>query len=168
MVGMLVGGALHGFYLRNEKQLLPVGRESESFDVSLVPGELFAFRTVRIHLPHLAAAAFVAEESDFLAVFNPDGLAFLPAVAGDLSVAAAIGIHDKQLVVALVFRYAIIRHRIHHFFPVRRYVHTADTSHGPQSFRGHATVFDPDVRLPDKVLITGLLHVHIRSRIAST
>ena len=37
-VGMLVGGALYGFYLRNEKQLLAVGRESESFDVSLRTG----------------------------------------------------------------------------------------------------------------------------------
>ena len=48
---MLVGGALHGFYLRNEKQLLPVGRESESFDVSLVPGELLSL----IHISPTAA-----------------------------------------------------------------------------------------------------------------
>ena len=149
-VGMLVGGALHGFYLRNEKQLLAVGRESESFDVSLVPGELFAFRTVRVHLPHLAAAAFVAEESDFLAVFNPDGLAFLPAVAGDLSVAAAIGIHDKQLVVALVFRYAVIGYRVSNLFLVGRYGYAADTAHCPKRFGRHALTFNLYIRSFDK------------------
>ena len=150
---MFVGSALYGFYLGNEKQFLAVGGEGETFNVSIVLRELFAFRTVGVHFPYLAAAAFVAKEGNLLAVLNPGGLAFLPVVTGNLPVVAAVGIHDEQFIVTLVFRYTVIGYRIGYLLLVGRYGYATDTPHCPKRFGGHTLTFNPDVRFPDKRVI---------------
>ena len=50
-VGIFLGSALFGLHLCYEKQLLAVGRERITFDVTVILRQLFASAAVRIHFP---------------------------------------------------------------------------------------------------------------------
>lgn len=152
-VGIFVLCAGHGFHLGDEEQTLLVGTERETFDVAFVVGELTAFRSVRVHFPHLAAAAFTAQVSQLGASLDPGGLAFVPRRTGQLRIGAAVGVHHEKFGIALVLGHTVVAHGVSHLFGVGRRGYTSDASHGPEGFGRHAAVLDADIRTSDEVCI---------------
>ena len=152
-VGIFVLCAGHGFHLGDEEQTLLVGTERETFDVAFVVGKLAAFRSVGVHLPHLARAALAAQVGQFRAAFDPGGLAFVPRGAGQLRVGAAVGVHDKQFAVTLVLGHTVVAHGVSHLLGVGRRGYTSDASHGPEGLGRHTAVLDADIRTSDEVCI---------------
>ena len=125
----------------DEDYLLAVRREAEALDAQLVVGELLSVCTVRVHAPELS----VADEGNLLSVLNPGSICFALCIGGQCLLVLAVGIHDEEHLMTLVFLYTVVTHLVHHLLAVRRSFGATDTSHCPESLRSHQVVFYLDV-----------------------
>ena len=101
-------------------------------------GNLPASGAVGIHLPELVAAALGGEEDDVPAAVDVHRPTLAFGAGGELAGCAVVQVEGVEYGVALVLLYAIIGHGIDRFFAVRRGLETANASHGPKGFGGHA------------------------------
>ena len=149
-IRILIRGTWFSFHLCNEKQLLAVGRERITFDITIILRQLLASAAIRIHFPQLTAATFIRKERQFSTAFYPVYFVLLPRSTGDLLVACSICVHYKDFTVTLVLRHTVVSYRVSNLLFIGRYGYAADTAHGPESFGSHALAFNLDVRPLDE------------------
>ena len=99
----------------DEDYLLAVRREAEALDAQLVVGELLSVCTVRVHAPELS----VADEGNLLSALNPCRICFALCIRGQCLLVLAVGIHDEEHLMALVFLYTVVTYLVHHLLAVR-------------------------------------------------
>ena len=136
---LLDGSVIREFL--DEDYLLAVRREAEALDAQLVVGELLAACSVWVHAPELT----VTDEGNLLTALNPCSIAFALGISGQSLLVLAIGIHDEEHLMALVFLNTVVTHLVNHLLAIRRSFCGPNTSHSPKSLWCHQVVLHLDV-----------------------
>ena len=135
----------------DEDYLLAVRREAEALDAQLVVGELLAASSVWVHAPELA----FADEGNLLSALNPCRIGLALGISGQRLLVLAVGVHDEEHLMALVFLHAVVTYLVNHLLAVRRSFGATNSSHRPKSLWGHQVVFHLDVVLFNHSLCIG-------------
>ena len=148
---ILSGAAI--FYGGDKEHFGAVGRHGEACHTVFHACDHMAVGSVGIHHPHLRLAVLGCNEGYAASAVNPYGLVFRVGRAGEPLHVGAVGVHYKELVVALVLLNALIADAIKNFSAVGRYLRVRHTAEGLESLDGEFAVGGLEVGLVDQAAV---------------
>ena len=143
VVGILLDNLMERHRL-DDDDLLTIGRELETFHLSIRLTQLFAVRTIGLHHPNLTTTKVCNSFS-----IQPCRIGFALAAGCQLTIVASVCIHDADNLMALVLLDTVVAYLIDYLLTIGRSLYSSDASHSPQGFRSHHATFQFDITLSD-------------------
>ena len=155
-VAVDVAGFVESFHLRDEENLLLIGREHKAINAILNLRHATAVGTVGVHGENLHCITLAIEECNFLAAINPHGVLLRRSCASDACRLRAIYIHHPKLAVRLILLYAFIAYAIKNTRAVGRQLRVGDTAKRKEQLGSKFAIFHRHLRaLNDRSLVVG-------------